>query len=109
MKVKIKTWNAVAAWHWDLPDDDVCVICQVPYDGTCPTCRYPGDDCVPGEPHARGTAFANALKLTRSLVVSGNCGHSFHDVSHTEAVDSDESISTDTDLWHKHCMTEWMK
>lgn len=45
MKVKIKTWNAVATWRWDIPDDDVCGICQVHFDGTCPTCKYPGDDC----------------------------------------------------------------
>ncbi|EDN98161.1 hypothetical protein SS1G_13018 [Sclerotinia sclerotiorum 1980 UF-70] len=45
MKVKIKTWNAVATWRWDLDEDDVCGICQVHFDGTCPTCKYPGDDC----------------------------------------------------------------
>lgn len=45
MKVKIKKWNAVATWRWDLPEDDVCGICQVHFDGTCPTCKYPGDDC----------------------------------------------------------------
>lgn len=45
MKVKIRKWNAVATWRWDIPDDDVCGICQVHFDGTCPTCKYPGDDC----------------------------------------------------------------
>jgi anaphase-promoting complex subunit 11 len=45
MKVSIKKWNAVATWRWDLPEDDVCGICQVQFDGTCPTCKYPGDDC----------------------------------------------------------------
>lgn len=45
MKVKIRTWNAVATWRWDLDEDDVCGICQVHFDGTCPTCKYPGDDC----------------------------------------------------------------
>lgn len=45
MKVKIKKWDAVATWRWDLPEDDVCGICQVHFDGTCPTCKYPGDDC----------------------------------------------------------------
>ena len=45
MKVKIKKWNAVATWRWDIPEDDVCGICQVHFDGTCPTCKYPGDDC----------------------------------------------------------------
>jgi hypothetical protein len=46
MKVKIRKWNAVAIWRWDIPDDDVCGICQVHFDGTCPTCKYPGDDCI---------------------------------------------------------------
>lgn len=45
MKVKIKKWNAVATWRWDIAEDDVCGICQVDFDGTCPTCKYPGDDC----------------------------------------------------------------
>ncbi|KAL0935004.1 anaphase-promoting complex subunit 11 [Colletotrichum truncatum] len=45
MKVKISRWNTVATWRWDIPEDDVCGICQVHFDGTCPTCKYPGDDC----------------------------------------------------------------
>ncbi|KAI1012539.1 hypothetical protein LB504_008235 [Fusarium proliferatum] len=45
MKVTIKKWNTVATWRWDIPEDDVCGICQVHFDGTCPTCKYPGDDC----------------------------------------------------------------
>ncbi|KAI0396491.1 anaphase-promoting complex subunit 11 RING-H2 finger-domain-containing protein [Xylariaceae sp. FL0594] len=57
MKVNIKSWNAVASWRWDLPEDDVCGICQVHFDGTCPTCKYPGDDCG---------------------LLSGKCGHNFH-------------------------------
>ncbi|KAG7284080.1 hypothetical protein NEMBOFW57_010441 [Staphylotrichum longicolle] len=57
MKVKIKKWNAVATWRWDIPEDDVCGICQVHFDGTCPTCKYPGDDCP---------------------LLSGKCGHNFH-------------------------------
>src|SRR5215469_16065062 len=27
MKVKIKRWDAVAAWRWNMPDDDMCGIC----------------------------------------------------------------------------------
>lgn len=45
MKVTIRKWNAVATWRWDIPEDDVCGICQVHFDGTCPSCKYPGDDC----------------------------------------------------------------
>lgn len=57
MKVKIKTWNAVATWRWNLPEDEVCGICRVQFDGTCPTCKFPGDDCT---------------------LLMGKCGHSFH-------------------------------
>lgn len=45
MKVTIKEWNSVATWRWNIPEDDVCGICQVHFDGTCPACKYPGDDC----------------------------------------------------------------
>ncbi|KOS18803.1 Anaphase-promoting complex subunit 11 [Escovopsis weberi] len=57
MRVTIKEWNTVATWRWDIPEDDVCGICQVHFDGTCPTCKYPGDDCS---------------------LLSGKCGHNFH-------------------------------
>ena len=75
MRVKIRKWNAVATWRWDIPDDDVCGICQVDFDGTCPTCKYPGDDCslrvYPGIPSL-------LLYLTERATVSGKCGHNFH-------------------------------
>lgn len=45
MKVTLKEWNAIATWHWDMPEDEVCGICRVQFDGTCPTCKFPGDDC----------------------------------------------------------------
>jgi hypothetical protein len=45
MKVTIREWNAVAAWRWDMPDDDVCGICRNPYDSTCSKCKFPGDEC----------------------------------------------------------------
>lgn len=57
MKVTILEWHAVAAWRWDMPSDDLCGICRVPFDGTCPKCKYPGDDCT---------------------LVVGQCAHSFH-------------------------------
>ncbi|KAF2224492.1 RING finger domain protein [Elsinoe ampelina] len=57
MKVKILSYHAVAAWRWDLPEDDLCGICRVQFDGTCPKCRFPGDDCP---------------------IISGVCAHSFH-------------------------------
>ncbi|TID13427.1 zinc ion binding [Venturia nashicola] len=57
MKVTIKQWNAVAAWRWDMPEDDVCGICRSPYDSTCSKCRFPGDECP---------------------LLIGECNHSFH-------------------------------
>ncbi|KAF1350133.1 anaphase promoting complex subunit 11 [Delphinella strobiligena] len=57
MKVKIVSWHAVAAWRWDMPEDEVCGICRVQFDGTCPKCKFPGDDCP---------------------IIMGNCNHSFH-------------------------------
>lgn len=77
MKVTIKEWNAVATWRWDIPEDDVCGICQVHFDGTCPSCKYPGDDCTLRtaslQPHLLGN--------TDMRKVSGKCGHNFHMVS----------------------------
>lgn len=58
MKVTIKEWNAVAAWRWDMPDDDVCGICRNPYDSTCSKCKYPGDDC-PLRTSARRASLAS--------------------------------------------------
>ncbi|KAI2791948.1 hypothetical protein POX_b01977 [Penicillium oxalicum] len=46
MKVTLKEWNAVATWHWDMPEDEVCGISRVQFDGTCPTCKFPGDECA---------------------------------------------------------------
>ena len=47
MKVKIKSWSAVAVWKW-LTSDSECGICRLPFDGCCPDCRLPGDDCPLG-------------------------------------------------------------
>ncbi|EOD45540.1 anaphase-promoting complex subunit 11 [Neofusicoccum parvum] len=57
MKVTIKQWNAVAAWRWDMPEDDLCGICRSPYDSTCSKCKFPGDGCP---------------------LLMGQCNHSFH-------------------------------
>ncbi|RCH81114.1 hypothetical protein CU098_006015 [Rhizopus stolonifer] len=46
MKVKVKAWNTIAQWSWDVKDEDgVCGICQSEYDVCCPACKVPGDDC----------------------------------------------------------------
>ncbi|KAF9650666.1 anaphase-promoting complex subunit Apc11 [Thelephora ganbajun] len=66
MKVKIKSWHAIAQWRWDTGnadhdegdgEGDVCGICRVPYEGCCPTCKVPGDDCP---------------------LIWGECSHVFH-------------------------------
>ncbi|KAI9003912.1 anaphase-promoting complex subunit 11 [Hyaloraphidium curvatum] len=46
MKVRVKSWNAVAVWKWNVSDDDdVCGICRNAFDGCCPDCKVPGDEC----------------------------------------------------------------
>ena len=77
MKVKIKEWNAVASWRWDMPEDDVCGICRVQFDGTCPTCKYPGDHCS----LRMCSKHKRYVPSTNMLPVIGKCGHSFHMVS----------------------------
>jgi len=68
MKVHIKRWNAVAAWRWDLADDDdLCGICRVQFDGTCPACKYPGDGCPLGV-FASSMLFCSIVELGESNV-----------------------------------------
>ncbi|KAG0143312.1 hypothetical protein CROQUDRAFT_31050, partial [Cronartium quercuum f. sp. fusiforme G11] len=55
MKVRIKNFNAVAHWRWNLSkeeeeedeesEEELCGICRAPFEGCCPDCRIPGDDC----------------------------------------------------------------
>lgn len=83
MKVIIKKWNAVAAWRWDMPEDDMCGICRNPYDSTCAKCKFPGDGCPlrRSEDVITGKCLANIdLRL-----VMGECNHSFHMVSQFHA------------------------
>lgn len=56
MKVKVKSWTAVATWKW-IANDDNCGICRMAFDGCCPDCKMPGDDCP---------------------IVWGQCSHVFH-------------------------------
>ena len=76
MKVVIKQWTAVAAWRWDMPEDDVCGICRNPYDSTCSQCRYPGEECPLREFSI--THRCNIVQLSNISVVMGECNHSFH-------------------------------
>ncbi|CAD0110273.1 unnamed protein product [Aureobasidium uvarum] len=82
MKVKILSYHAVAAWRWDMPEDDDCGICRVQFDGTCPKCKFPGDDCP---------------------IIMGQCTHSFHMV-HSIIHASQSIILTCT----KHCLDTWI-
>lgn len=103
MKAKIISWDAVATWRWDMPEDEVCGICRVQYDGTCPSCKYPGDECPLGEHESVPLNSYHTLKAHSSVflvspcfggevvvhcvltglrsAVIGKCTHSFHLVS----------------------------
>lgn len=46
LRVRIKKWHGVAHWTWNCgEEDDLCGICQSPYEGVAPNCKYPGDEC----------------------------------------------------------------
>jgi len=105
MKVKIKTWNAVATWRWDIPDDDVCGICQVHFDGTCPTCKYPGDDCslckciyLPG--------YATWRRI--ALLTSYSVWQMRPQFPHGETW-SPRHFFADNLMKLQHCIIEWIK
>ncbi|KAI1422594.1 anaphase-promoting complex subunit 11 [Xylaria sp. FL1777] len=93
MKVKIKKWDAVATWRWDLPEDDVCGICQVHFDGTCPTCKYPGDDC----------------SLCEFAVCPGNVVTTFTWSVPGEASPTPSDHMSLKLTATKHCIMEWIK
>lgn len=58
IRVRVKRYLGVAHWTWNCGDEeDVCSICQNPFEGIAPGVKYPGDD---------------------SPVVFGKCGHFFH-------------------------------
>ena len=57
LTLKIKKYHAVARWTWGCAADDVCGICQSPFEGTAPGIKFPGDDCP---------------------VVWGRCKHAYH-------------------------------
>jgi anaphase-promoting complex subunit 11 len=58
IRVRVKKYLGVAHWTWNCGDEeDVCSICQNPFEGVAPGVKYPGDD---------------------SAVVFGKCGHAFH-------------------------------
>lgn len=62
MKVDILSYNAVASWTWDLPEDSdtTCGICGFDFEATCSKCKFPGEDCP---------------------IIMGACKHNFHLVS----------------------------
>ncbi|GMH55467.1 hypothetical protein TrRE_jg3299 [Triparma retinervis] len=57
LKVKVKAFHGIARWSWGTPADDVCGICQSPFEGCAPGVKFPGDDCP---------------------VVWGACKHAYH-------------------------------
>jgi anaphase-promoting complex subunit 11 len=57
IRVTFKKYHAVARWSWGTAQDDVCGICQMPFEGCAPGVKYPGDECP---------------------VVWGKCKHAFH-------------------------------
>lgn len=107
MKVTVKEWNAVASWRWDMPDDEVCGICRVQFDGTCPTCKFPGDDCPLCMFGLRFLRKMNSRFDNRSFLVIGNCGHSFHMVRLTSAVE-DMNLNSNSELFLQHCLNKWI-
>ncbi|ELR16583.1 zinc finger, C3HC4 type (RING finger) domain containing protein [Acanthamoeba castellanii str. Neff] len=56
LRVHIKKWHAIAAWHWDVHEDS-CGICRMQFDTYCVDCKKPGDECPP---------------------IWGKCNHIFH-------------------------------
>ncbi|KAK2528329.1 anaphase-promoting complex subunit 11 [Patagioenas fasciata] len=56
MRVRVRSWHAVAAWLW-VANDENCGICRMAFNGCCPDCKVPGDDCP---------------------LVWGQCSHCFH-------------------------------
>jgi hypothetical protein len=74
MKVNILSYHAVAAWRWNMPEDDDCGICRVQFDGTCPKCKFPGDDC----PISMYSSWQHYQYHADLSPVMGQCTHSFH-------------------------------
>lgn len=56
MPIEIGDIKLAGVWMWNT-NDDVCGICQAPYDAPCPSCKVGGDTCP---------------------VSKGVCGHYFH-------------------------------
>lgn len=55
LQVRIKRFHGVAKWTWNAgSEDEVCGICQSPFEGVAPGAKFPGDECP---------------------VVFGKCGH----------------------------------
>lgn len=110
MKVNFKKWNAIAAWRWNLPEDDVCGICQNQFETTCPTCRYPGDDCglCTSSPHFATLNQLNkcADVLHATMQCQANAATAF-----TWSVSTLLIYKSRTKLtWSlQHCILEWIK
>lgn len=88
MKIKIKSFDAVAVWKWNIKpgkenaagtgdqeeeeeEDDVCGICQNAFEGCCPNCKVPGDDC----PLSELLRMAIRNVQADEMAVFGECTH----------------------------------
>ena len=36
MKVRLKRWHGISVWKWEVPGEEVCGICRMPYESCCP-------------------------------------------------------------------------
>lgn len=69
MKVKIKQWNAIATWKWNIDSNEQCTICQQSFEAPCSKCKIPGDDCPPS------IAIINLRTRLPSLHSDALCPH----------------------------------
>lgn len=112
MKVTIKSVTAVAAWRWDVrEDDELCGICRVDYDATCPTCKFPGDGCPLGlfllsfVFHALSSSWPHVKFFPISLgIVQGRVGEGGKHANHDEVAVSGNCKHT----FHSHCLHNWL-
>lgn len=40
-----KGQKVIAQWRWNVPNEQICGICQLPYESGCSICQAGGDSC----------------------------------------------------------------
>ena len=108
MKLTIKKWRAVAFWKWTV-DEEVCGICQQPFNACCTDCKEPGDSCPPRTRSnfcACGVVCCFGLRTQFSRFPVGSCSRGSH---------SDSLVSFFCAVWgrckhvlHLHCIEKWL-